>query len=97
MPEKKAPKLKYYYSKSARHTLPGLIPERRFDDGRRRGDVAVRFDNHFKITNEPKVQKHIENSTPFAIGFIKEVSRERYEELVTKLARAKRTGQPVEV
>ncbi len=92
-PEK--PVEKIYFSKSARHTLSGLVPEVRFPDGRMRGEQMVQFSNHFVITSDPKVQAHIEKSKPFDAGFIKIVSRTKYGVLTEQLVRAKRTGEVV--
>lgn len=89
------PKEKIYFSKSARHTLSGLVPEVRFPDGRMRGEQVVQFTNHFVITSDPKVQAHIEKSEPFAANFIKIVSRTKYQVLTEQLVRAKRTGETV--
>lgn len=92
-PEK--PVEKIYFSKSARHTLSGLVPEVRYTDGRMRGEQVVQFTNHFVITSDPKVQVHIEKSEPFAANFIKIVSRTKYAVLTEQLVRAKRTGEAV--
>lgn len=89
------PKEKIYFSKSARHTLSGLVPEVRYQDGRMRGEQVVQFTNHFVITPDPKVQAHIEKMEPFKVGFIKIVSRAKYEVLTEQLIRAKRTGEAV--
>ncbi len=89
------PKEKIYFSKSARHTLSGLVPEVRYQDGRMRGEQVVQFIEHFVITADPKVQAHIEKSEPFKAQFIKIVSRAKYEVLTEQLIRAKRTGEAV--
>lgn len=88
-------KEKIYFSKSARHTLSGLVPEVRFPDGRMRGEQVVQFSGHFVITADPKVQAHIEKSEPFKAKFIKIVNRAKYEILTEQLIRAKRTGEAV--
>lgn len=92
-PEKLVEKI--YFSKSARHTLSGLVPEVRYQDGRMRGEQVVQFSDHFVHTSDPKVQAHIEKSEPFKAKFIKIVSRAKYEVLTEQLIRAKRTGETV--
>jgi len=87
----KKPTFKYYYSKSASHTLAGFIPEAYYPNGKRKnGDIPIKFNGHFVITDDPKVQKFIESQSCYGEGedhMIRGLTEQQYDEMQVKHAK----------
>ncbi len=78
--------MKHYKAKNARLSMGNFIKQKKAPDGTiEQPDVSVEFNNHWLHTDDPKVQKFVENSRDFKDGIIWEVPDQVTQELGIKV------------